>query len=58
MLSKMEREALEVVVSQDEETRRGAQGRVVRMVLSATAPTRRAELDRAMQSLKRRGLGD
>lgn len=56
MLRKLEREALEVVVSQHEETRRGAQGRVLRMVLSANAPERRKRLDAAMQTLVKKGL--
>lgn len=56
MLRKLEREALEVVVSQHEETRRGAQGRVLRMVLSANAPERRKKLDAAMLALVKKGL--
>lgn len=56
MLSKTERDALEVVVSQHKETRRGAQGRVLRMALAANGPARRRALDDAMQSLLRRGL--
>lgn len=56
MLRKLEREALEVVVSQHEETRRGAQGRVLRMVLSANAPERRKKLDAAMLALTKAGL--
>lgn len=55
-MRELERDALEVVVSQHEETRRGAQGRVLRMALAANVPERRKKLDAAMLALVKKGL--
>lgn len=48
MLNKTEREALEVIVSEHGETRRGARGGVIRMALGAKGHDRRRQVDDAL----------
>lgn len=56
MLSKTEREALEVIVSEHGETRRGARGGVIRMALGAKGHDRRRQVDDALLALTKAGL--